>query len=206
MPSAAGMSCPWSWVGKICFDCLETATYARRRMGFHHVALVTRDTKATHEFYTEATGFRLAKVEVGPTPTGGWSKHFFYELDGEGMIAFWELHDDTVPAEHSTAIADGLGLPTWSNHVAFTATDREALDRHRARWVEHGHDVLEVDHEWCISIYTLDPNGVMVEFCLTTRAFTEAEGAKAVQLLQDPAPSLPEGSPNTKVYRAAASD
>ncbi len=174
-------------------------------MGFHHLALVTRDTNATHEFYTGAMGFQLAKVEVTSTPTGGWSKHFFYDLDGEGMIAFWEIHDETVPSDHPTAIADGLGVPTWSNHVAFTATDRAALDGHRERWVEHGHDVLEVDHEWCVSIYTLDPNGIMVEFCLTTRAFTAEEAVRAQQLLQDPAPAVPTDPPQTKVYRAAAS-
>lgn len=175
-------------------------------MGFHHLALVTRDTKATHEFYTKAMGFRLAKVEVGATPEGGWSKHFFYEVEGEGMIAFWELHDEAVAQDHPTAIADGLGLPVWTNHVAFTANDRGELDHARERWLENGHDVMEVDHEWCVSIYTLDPNGIMVEFCLTTRTFTEDETAMASQLLQDPAPKLPDTAPKTKVYRAAASD
>lgn len=175
-------------------------------MGFHHLALVTRDTKATHDFYTRVMGFDLAKVEVGPTPEGGWAKHFFYGIDGEGMIAFWELHGEQVPTDHPTAIADGLGLPTWTNHVAFTAHDRAELDRHRERWVAAGHDVLEVDHEWCVSIYTLDPNGIMVEFCLTTRAFSPEEHQEALHLLQDPAPPLPESAPKTTVYRAASND
>lgn len=180
-------------------------------MGFHHLALVTRDTKATHDFYTRVMGFRLAKVEVGRMPEGGWSKHFFYDLDGEGMIAFWELHSEDaagnpITEKPSTAIADDLGLPTWSNHVAFTARSREDLDRHRERWVAAGQDVLEVDHEWCVSIYTLDPNGIMVEFCQTTRAFSPEENEQALHLLQDPAPALPTQRPKTRVYRAAASD
>ena len=66
-----------------------------RIMGFHHVALATRDTAATHAFYTEVMGFRLAKVVASPTPDDtGWSKHFFYDTGSKGMIAFWELHDD----------------------------------------------------------------------------------------------------------------
>ena len=174
-------------------------------MGFHHLALVTRDTTATHDFYTEAMGFHLAKVEVGATPEGGWAKHFFYETGGQGMIAFWELHDDTIP-EPKAAIAQDLGLPAWSNHIAFTAHDRADLDRHRKRWVALGHDVLEVDHAGCVAIYTLDPNGIMVEFCLTTRAFTAEEVDLAAQLLKDPAPPVPEAKPVTKVYRASASD
>ncbi len=186
------------------FDWRGWATYPHPLMGFHHLALVTRDTAATHRFYTEAMGFRLAKVEVGPTPTGGWSKHFFYETGGEGMIAFWEIHDETIPGEFSPAIADGLGLPTWSNHFAFTADSREDLDRARERLVEHGCDVLEVDHEWCVSIYTRDPNGIMVEFCWTTREFTEAEIAQAEELLVDPSPALGEAKMEHKVYRAKA--
>ena len=55
-------------------------------MGFHHVALATRDAAATHRFYTEVMGFELVKVVAGPTPNAGatqnagdgFSKHFFY--------------------------------------------------------------------------------------------------------------------------------
>ncbi|MCX6542506.1 MAG: VOC family protein, partial [Actinobacteria bacterium] len=55
-------------------------------MGFHHVALATRDTAATHDFYTNVMGFSLVKVVASPTPGehGGWSKHFFYSTAGEG--------------------------------------------------------------------------------------------------------------------------
>jgi len=35
-------------------------------MGFHHVALATADLAATHEFYSEAMGFELAKAVVAP--------------------------------------------------------------------------------------------------------------------------------------------
>jgi catechol 2,3-dioxygenase-like lactoylglutathione lyase family enzyme len=34
-------------------------------MGFHHLAIATKDVKATHGFYTGAMGFELVKVEVG---------------------------------------------------------------------------------------------------------------------------------------------
>ena len=60
-------------------------------MPVHHVALATKDMEATHDFYTNAMGFRLAKTVVAPTgnPGGGWSKHIFYEIPGGGQIAFW---------------------------------------------------------------------------------------------------------------------
>ena len=64
---------------------------------FHHTAFATRDPATTHAFYTEAMGFELVKVEVAPTPKGGWAKHFFYDTGGGELMAFWDLHDDTIP-------------------------------------------------------------------------------------------------------------
>ena len=53
-------------------------------MGYHHLALATRDMKAIDHFYREVMGFDLKKVEIGPTPIGGWAKHFFYEIEPDG--------------------------------------------------------------------------------------------------------------------------
>jgi catechol 2,3-dioxygenase-like lactoylglutathione lyase family enzyme len=172
-------------------------------MGFHHLALASRDTRATHEFYTRAMGFRLTKVEVGATPSGGWAKHFFYEVREEGgpMIAFWELHDETLPGK--TAISEDLGLPAWVNHVAFAASSEADLDGHRDRWLAHGHDVMEIDHGWCTSIYALDPNGVLVEFCLTTRKLGAADREEAERLLFEPTPPIPSSGKAPRVHRAA---
>ena len=152
-------------------------------MGFHHVALATRDTAATHEFYTNVMGFRLVKVVAAPTPGehGGWSKHFFYSTDSagdgadSGMIAVWEIHDTEIGTDFPVDINTTAGLPWWVNHIAFDAPTLADLHRHRDRWRSHGHHVLEVDHEFCVSIYIRDPSANMVEFCHTTRAFTPDE-------------------------------
>ena len=63
-------------------------------MGINHLAFASRDIQATHRFYTEVMGFRLAKTIAAPTPEGGWARHVFYDT-GDGslqMIAFWDLH------------------------------------------------------------------------------------------------------------------
>jgi catechol 2,3-dioxygenase-like lactoylglutathione lyase family enzyme len=176
-------------------------------MGFHHVALATNDTEATHRFYTEVMGFELVKVVAAETPNAskapdgtGYSKHFFYSTAGtdsgqpesgdQGMIAFWEIHDPVIGTGFSVDLNKTAGLPWWVNHIAFDAPTRESLDAHRRRWQEHGHTVLEVDHEFCVSIYIRDPSGNMVEFCHTTRPFTAEEKATAIALLSDPHPPL----------------
>jgi catechol 2,3-dioxygenase-like lactoylglutathione lyase family enzyme len=169
-------------------------------MPFHHVALATRDPKANHEFYTGPMGFRLVKVVAGETPRKGWAKHLFYDTGAGELIAFWDLHDASIPADFSPAISEGLGLPPWVNHVAFAARDLADLDARRQRLLDHGIGVMEVDHGWCRSIYATDPNGILVEFCTTTRAFTARDHQQAEALLADPAPPL-EAPAATRVHR-----
>ncbi len=170
-------------------------------MGLHHLALATRDTKATHAFYTGPMGFELAKVEVTTTPKGGWAKHLFYDTGGGGMIAFWELHDDSIPADFPTSISKGMGLPDWVNHIAFEAKDLRDLEARKQRWLEHGIDLAEVDHGWSQSIYARDPNGNTVEFCATTQEFTQRDRDDARRLLEDPNPAPAPGAP-LRVHRA----
>lgn len=172
-------------------------------MPFHHVAVATRDTRTNHRFYTEATGFELVKVVAAKSPEGGWAKHLFYDTGNGELIAFWELHDETLPNPTPSAIATDLGLPLWSNHIAFHAADLDDLGRRKQRWLEHGHDVAEIDHGWCASIYTQDPNGILVEFCTMTRALGAEDRAEALRLLADPHPPLGEGG--TVVFHKAAS-
>jgi catechol 2,3-dioxygenase-like lactoylglutathione lyase family enzyme len=170
-------------------------------MPFHHVAIATRDLKATHEFYTGPMGFELAKVVAGRAGKRGWAKHLFYDTGGQGLIAFWDLHDPELPEDWSPAIADGLGLPRWTNHIAFEATDLADLEARKCRWLEHGVDVMEVDHGWCRSIYANDPNRILVEFCVTTSELGESDREEARRLLADPDPPL-EDQPETIVHRA----
>jgi catechol 2,3-dioxygenase-like lactoylglutathione lyase family enzyme len=170
-------------------------------MAYHHLALATRDIKATHEFYTAAMGFELVKVAVGPAGKRGFAKHLFYDTGNGELIAFWDLHDPDLAPDWSPAIATGLGLPPWTNHVAFHAADRPEIDRRREHWLAHGVDVMEVDHGWCLSIYATDPNGILVEFCTTTDPGF-ADRAEAERLLADPAPPM-DPKPVTRTFRAA---
>lgn len=163
-------------------------------MSFHHVAIATRDMLATHEFYCEAMGFELVRVEKANMGDGAWAKHFFYDTGNGEMMAFWEIHDDKLPKDFPTSISAGLGLPAWSNHLAFGATDETQLKINRERLLAAGHNVTEIDHHWCKSIYATDPNGILVEFCTTTRAFAADDKSRALaalhtdDLADEPAP------------------
>ena len=169
-------------------------------MSYHHLAIATRDMLATHEFYTQAMGFELVRVEKAQTGPDAWAKHFFYDTGDGTMMAFWEIHDKNIDPNFETSISGGLGLPKWTNHIAFGVESLAELDKARKRINAAGHDVMEIDHHWCRSIYVDDPNGIMVEFCVTTRAFDEDDKTRALAALTqdelaDEPPPIIQGYP-----------
>jgi catechol 2,3-dioxygenase-like lactoylglutathione lyase family enzyme len=162
-------------------------------MGYHHLALACRDIQAIHAFYEGIMGFELVKVEIGPVPEGGWAKHFFYRMeDDHKFIAFWELHDVPGTEHFETNLSKAAGLPDQINHIAFDVTGMDDLRRRKQRWLDAGLDILEIDHNWCHSIYTRDPNGILVEFCATTGSFSTKDRQTALNALTDPAPEFSE--------------
>jgi catechol 2,3-dioxygenase-like lactoylglutathione lyase family enzyme len=167
-------------------------------MAYHHLALAAKDMKAIHAFYEGVMGFELVKVEIAPVMGGGWGKHFFYRMDGDDsrFIAFWELHETPGAESQVYDLNAAAGMPQGTNHYSFAVDSRAELDGWRERWNAAGLDVLEIDHNWCRSVYTRDPNGNMVEFCLTTGAFTEADRERALAALDETKmhPSPPPGS------------
>lgn len=167
-------------------------------MPYHHLALAAKDMAAIHHFYETVMGFELVKVEIAPVREGGWGKHFFYRMDGDDstFIAFWELHDVPGAERQQHDLNRAAGMPQGTNHYSFSVGSAEELQARRERWQAHGFDVLEIDHNWCHSIYTRDPNGNMVEFCLTTGSFTPEDRARALAALGETAmnPSPPPAS------------
>ena len=156
-------------------------------MAYHHLALAAKDMKEIHAFYEGVMGFELVKVEIAPIMEGGWGKHFFYRMDGDDnrFIAFWELHDTPTQADHQYDLNASTNLPAGTNHISFTAYSKEELAEWKDRWNAAGLDVLEIDHNWCHSVYTRDPNGNMVEFCVTTGSFDEADRERALAALSE---------------------
>jgi len=173
-------------------------------MGFHHVAIAVRDADVSHRFYSEAMGFSLVRTEVITYLETGWARHLFYDTGDGTMLALWDLHHESGPVT-KTGISIDLGLPHFVNHLAFGATDLADLDARRHRLLAHGYDVARIDHGWCTSIYTADPNDIMVEFCCTTRVFDTHDHAEAAALLAAEQPPIGPGALSHDYFEAAAS-
>jgi hypothetical protein len=116
-------------------------------------------------------------------------------------MAFWELHDDEIGDDYPVNVNTSLGLPGWVNHIAFDAATLDELHEHRDRWRSRGITVAEVDHGFCISIYTTDPNRNMVEFCHTTRSFTDDERERAIEVLLDSSPAHDDERPKITIWK-----
>jgi catechol 2,3-dioxygenase-like lactoylglutathione lyase family enzyme len=155
-------------------------------MAYHHLAIAVRDIQKTHDFYERVMGFELVKVEVAPVSTGGWGKHFFYRMDGDDtrFIAFWALHD--VPEQESFVydLNKAGKLPPLTNHFSFNVDSQAELENRRQNWLDEGLDVFEIDHNWCHSIYTSDPDGNAIEFCNTTGTFSRQDREQALAALE----------------------
>jgi catechol 2,3-dioxygenase-like lactoylglutathione lyase family enzyme len=161
----------------------------------HHVAYATRDPEATYAFYSEKLGMPLVHTE-NHVQGDGYFRHFFFDLGNGDHLAFFQVENVGEEEDYKTAISAGVGLPIWVNHIAFRLDSEEELKGMVAQLHDRGIDQMqEVDHGWCRSIYLLDPNGIMVEFCVTTdaEAFAQTE-EEALALMRTPADTIPPDS------------
>jgi glyoxylase I family protein len=130
-----------------------------------HVALITRDTAATADFYTRIMGMELvnAVLDDAIPSTGDPIPYFhsFFRLADGSTVAFFEAPElpPLEPPPH----------PAYDTfqHLALQVGSTAEVDRWH-RWLgEHGVEVLgPVDHKIIYSIYFHDPNGIRLE--LTT--------------------------------------
>jgi catechol 2,3-dioxygenase-like lactoylglutathione lyase family enzyme len=164
-----------------------------RSKSLHHVAYASRDPEATYAFYTGKLGMPLVHTECH-RQGDGFFKHFFFDMGQGDLLAFFQIEDVGEKPDYSTAISLGAGLPVWVNHLAFRLDTEAELDamieRLKGFEVEH---LREIDHGWSRSLYMMDPNGIMVEFCVTTdaEAFAQTE-EEALRLLRQPPQEIAE--------------
>jgi catechol 2,3-dioxygenase-like lactoylglutathione lyase family enzyme len=170
-----------------------------RSKSLHHVAYATRDAEATYEFYAKKLGMTLLRTE-NHRQGDGFFRHFFFDMGGGEALAFFEVHGVGERPDFSTEISHGLGLPTWVNHIAFRLDSLEELEAMTKRMHSGGIDeIVQIDHGWATSIYATDPNGIMVEFCVTTDAegFAQSE-EEALGLMRQPLNEIPEAARKEK--------
>lgn len=154
-------------------------------MALNHLALCTHNPELTHQFYTQAMNFRIVGIEADDSK-GNKYKHVFYDAGDGSYLAYYDLNAFGASA-HNDAVTDitkAMGVGAANMHVAWEAHDRPGLEAIRQRWLDHGLEVMESMHhkDWMHSIYTFDPNGLMVECAYVTGNLPDKDAEDAFQI------------------------
>lgn len=126
----------------------------------HHHAYVVKDQEATRHFYEDILGMPLVATWCEVEHVRGKERtycHTFFELTDGSAMAFFQFAD---PADEAELLLDSASS---LNHVAL-ATSAEQQDLTRQALEAAGVNHRTVDHGYCRSLYTTDPDGLTVEF------------------------------------------
>jgi catechol 2,3-dioxygenase-like lactoylglutathione lyase family enzyme len=150
---------------------------------YSHVGLSTLDMDATRAFYEGVLGFRAVRCDIMEIEEGGRLRHVFFDAGDGQLLAFLEPRGIAgFPERYDTGINRGLGVPDAFYHFAFEVDSVAALDAKRAELIGKGVKVTPVvDHEWMKSIYFKDPNGLLLEYAVQTRALTDDDRVMQVR-------------------------
>lgn len=158
--------------------------------GVNHLAMATGDMDATIRFWRDLLGMRLVVALGRP----GY-RHYFFEISGSDMIAFfeWPGVEPGLEKDHGAPVRgphtfDHVSIGVASDEDLWTLKDRlDAADV----WVSE-----VVDHGFIHSIYSFDPNNIAIEFSAPMAAMdvrakpvlADAEPTDAARQGPDPQP------------------
>jgi catechol 2,3-dioxygenase-like lactoylglutathione lyase family enzyme len=143
---------------------MSTSTSLAQRL--HHTAYVTKDQEATRAFYEDILGFPLLATWSEADELFGAVRvycHTFFGLADGSALAFFQFADPADQEQFDPALA-----PSPFRHIAMRVDAEGQAEMERrltsAQWKPEQTYVLE--HGYCRSLYTEDPNGMLLEFTL----------------------------------------
>ena len=145
----------------------------------HHTAYVSKDLEKTRAFYEDIIGLPLAATWSESDELFGEVRtycHCFFELEDGSALAFFQFADQ---ADQDLFDPDLPGSPFRHIAIKVDAAGQAELERRlaEAKWKPGGTYVLE--HGYCRSLYTEDPNGMLLEFTLDVPDATAIAGERA---------------------------
>lgn len=134
----------------------------------HHTAYLTKDQEATRVFYEDILGFPLMATWSETDDLFGAERvycHTFFGLADGSALAFFQFAN-----QEDQELFDPDLTPSPFRHIALKVTEEGQAELERrmteAKWKPEGTYVLE--HGYCRSLYTEDPNGMLIEFTADT--------------------------------------
>ena len=130
----------------------------------HHTAYVTKDQAATRAFYEGIIGLPLIATWTEVDELFGAERtyaHTFYGLGDGGALAFFQFVEPEDQALFGPEIPKSPFI-----HIALKVT-AEVQQAIQDRLTEAGwrpDETYVLEHGYCRSLYTSDPNGMLLEF------------------------------------------
>ncbi|MGW2031695.1 VOC family protein [Streptomyces spinosus] len=131
--------------------------------GIQHAAYIARDVEETIRFHQDVLGFPLVDLIENRDYPG--STHFFFDVGGENMLAFFDFPGHPHP-DYAETIGGG-------HHIALSVT-REVYDEVKGRLDEREIPYAAFPMGPTLSLFVADPNGLRIE--LTTEALGHSLG------------------------------
>jgi catechol 2,3-dioxygenase-like lactoylglutathione lyase family enzyme len=132
----------------------------------HHTAYVSKDLEATRRFYEEVIGLPLVATWCEKDELFGKERtycHVFFGLGDGGALAFFQF------AEPEDAAQFGPQMPfSPFHHIALKVDEatQQGIERRLAAAGYGEPATFVLEHGYCRSLYTTDPNGMILEFTL----------------------------------------
>lgn len=157
---------------------VDTTPNAPTALRLHHTAYLTKDQEATRAFYEDLLGFPLIATWAEHDELFGAVRtycHTFYGLADGSALAFFQF-----AKQSDQELFDPELAPSPFRHIAVKvdAAAQERIERslQDAGWKPDGTYVLE--HGYCRSLYTEDPNGLLLEFTVDVPEVDELNAAR----------------------------
>ena len=127
----------------------------------HHNAYVVRDQRATRRFYEDLIGLPLVACWTERDEVFGGMRvycHTFYQLADGGALAFFQFES---PEEYEQFGPQFRPSPFIHIALKTTAENQAAIAE---RLTKAGRENFLMEHGYCLSLYTTDPDGLNLEF------------------------------------------
>ncbi|TNE70972.1 glyoxalase [bacterium] len=132
--------------------------------GFHHLTAISSNAARTVDYYTRVLGLKMVKQTVNFDDPGAWHLYFGDRTGRPGTIlTFFEW----------AQLQRGLPGIGGTHHVALRVPDKTILLKWKRRLNDLGYHVNgPFDRNYFESIYTTDPDGLIIELATDGPGFT----------------------------------
>lgn len=159
-----------------------------RTLGLHHAAYLTRDMDATIAFYHGVLDMPLVVTLAlpEPDPFGGQipvrgdvagTRHYFFDCGNGASLAFFSWNESFGDIDPDRGVMHHISLQIGSEAELYAL--KKKLEQSSVRVTN------VIDHFFCKSIYFRDPNGIYLEYSVTTLEYNENK-----PFLEDPDPTV----------------